>query len=164
MDIKAQFFACFSQKLAPARKNSTDWSARSARFCSSECTFNHCYKKFHIFGGSCLDSHCEERWMLATDSNTWSPDSVGETNCRWHALSFHSLTPKEPPPRTYEQQWKIKQQSVYFVWNWAFTARWMTSRWEQISFVWSIIIPSCPSSSIPVTMSPCVIVLTDERF
>ena len=29
------FFACFSQKLAPARKNSTDWSARSARFCNS---------------------------------------------------------------------------------------------------------------------------------
>ena len=35
MDIIAQFFACFSQKLAPARKNSTDWSARSARFCNS---------------------------------------------------------------------------------------------------------------------------------
>ena len=30
-----QFFACFSQKLAPARKNSTDWSAQSARFCNS---------------------------------------------------------------------------------------------------------------------------------
>ena len=29
------FFACFSQKLAPARKNSNDWSARSARFCNS---------------------------------------------------------------------------------------------------------------------------------
>ena len=35
MDIKAQFFACFSQKLAPAKKISTDWSARSARFCNS---------------------------------------------------------------------------------------------------------------------------------
>ena len=34
--IIAQFFACFSQKLAPARKNSTDWSARSARFCNSD--------------------------------------------------------------------------------------------------------------------------------
>ena len=35
MDIIAKFFACFSQKLAPARKNSTNWSARSARFCNS---------------------------------------------------------------------------------------------------------------------------------
>ena len=35
MDIKAQYFACFSKKLAPARKISTDWSARSARFCNS---------------------------------------------------------------------------------------------------------------------------------
>ena len=29
------FFACFSQKLAPARKNSTNWLARLARFCNS---------------------------------------------------------------------------------------------------------------------------------
>ena len=36
MDILAQFFACFSQKLAQARKNSTNWSARLARFCNSE--------------------------------------------------------------------------------------------------------------------------------
>ena len=35
MDIIAQFFACFSQKLAPARKNSTNWLARLARFCNS---------------------------------------------------------------------------------------------------------------------------------
>ena len=41
MDIIAQFFACFSQKLAPARKNSTDWSARSARFCNSVSTPLH---------------------------------------------------------------------------------------------------------------------------
>ena len=44
----AQLFACFSQKLALARKNSTDWSARSARFCNSAmcCTVHmieiHC--------------------------------------------------------------------------------------------------------------------------
>ena len=30
-----QFFACFSQKLAPARKNSTNWLARLAHFCNS---------------------------------------------------------------------------------------------------------------------------------
>ena len=35
MDIIAKFFACFSQKLAPAIKISTDWSARSERFCNS---------------------------------------------------------------------------------------------------------------------------------
>ena len=31
----AQFFACFSQKLAPAKKNSTNRLARLARFCNS---------------------------------------------------------------------------------------------------------------------------------
>ena len=36
MDIIAQFFACFSQKLASARKNSTNWLARLARFCNSD--------------------------------------------------------------------------------------------------------------------------------
>ena len=40
MDIIAQFFACFSQKLAPARKNSTDWSAWSARFCNSDFSWS----------------------------------------------------------------------------------------------------------------------------
>ena len=34
MDIIAQFFACFSQ--VPARKISTNWSARLARFCNSD--------------------------------------------------------------------------------------------------------------------------------
>ena len=36
MDILEQFLLCFCQKLAPARKNSTNWLARLARFCNSE--------------------------------------------------------------------------------------------------------------------------------
>ena len=34
----------------------------------------------------------------------------------------------------------------------------------RAKIIWSIIISSCPSSSIPVTMSPYVIVVTEERF
>ena len=34
---------CFSQKLAPARKNSTIWSARSARFCNSDLRWAQLY-------------------------------------------------------------------------------------------------------------------------
>ena len=55
MDIIAQFFACFSQKLAPTRKNSTDWSARSARFCNSDFkdrayTHSHPVQNFYSIG------------------------------------------------------------------------------------------------------------------
>ena len=51
-----QFFVCFSQKLAVFRvlfpkistgqKNSTDWSARSARFCNSDKYMIHTKKSF----------------------------------------------------------------------------------------------------------------------
>ena len=61
MDIIAQFFACFSQKLAPARKNSTDWSARLARFCNSGETFVVPTFHIHFLNPECVTIP----WVLA---------------------------------------------------------------------------------------------------